>query len=190
MSTRLQSSRLLLCRGNRRFSGYVARQSQRPQPRGLFTRGQTGCLVFGRCFLTVQQPLFLLLENRFGSIACLMSVDIQRRYSFAGGIHPTGSLLLFWRNPPHRTDLPEDRMPSAGPDAVCRCGVGQLNQRRSGLFVPRRTPVRILLLSPCNVSRHSALPFQAAFYGGRVHSGGCHVIELHRTGRQPALFGL
>ena len=84
MSTRLQSRRLLLCRGNRRFSGYVARQSQRPQPRGLFTRGQTGCLVFGRCFLTVQKPLLLFLENRFGSIACLMSVDIQRRYSFSG----------------------------------------------------------------------------------------------------------
>ena len=82
ISTRLQSRRLLL--GNQRFSGYVARQSQRPQPRGLFTRGQTGCLVFGRCFLTVQKPLLLFLENRFGSIACLMSVDIQRRYSFSG----------------------------------------------------------------------------------------------------------
>jgi hypothetical protein len=86
MSTRLQSRRLLL--GNRRFSRYVARQSQRPQPRGLFTRSQTGCLVFGRCFLTVEQPLLLFLENRFGSIACLMSVDIQRRYSFSGDPTP------------------------------------------------------------------------------------------------------
>ena len=103
MSTRLQSRRLLL--GNRRFSGYVARQSQRPQPRGLFTRGQTGCLVFGRCFLTVQQPLLLFLENRFGSIACLMSVDIQRRYSFV--------VTPFRANPPHRTELPGDRMPFA-----------------------------------------------------------------------------
>jgi hypothetical protein len=120
MSTRLQSRRLLLCRGNRRFSGYVARQSQRPQPRGLFTRGQTGCLVFGRCFLTVQKPLLLFLENRFGSIACLMSV--QRRYSFSG------------------ESTPQDR-PSWGPDAVCgtgrrlpmcRCGLGRLNQRSSG----------------------------------------------------------
>jgi len=84
MSTRLQSRRLLL--GNRRFSRYVARQSQRPQPRGLFTRSQTGCLVFGRCFLTVQQPLLLLLENRFGSIACVMSV--QRRYSCSGESTP------------------------------------------------------------------------------------------------------
>jgi hypothetical protein len=169
MSTRLQSRRLLL--GNRRFSGYVARQSQRPQPRGLFTRGQTGCLVFGRCFLTVPQPLLLFLENRFGSIACLMSVDIQRRYSFSGESTPAGR-------------------PCLGPDAVCRCGVDQLNQRRSSLFVPRRTSVLILSPWPCNVSQHNALPFQAAFYGGRVHFGGCHGIEGHRTGRQPALSGL
>jgi hypothetical protein len=120
-STRLQSRRLVLCRRRRRFSGCVARQSQRPQPRGLFTRGQTGCLVFGRCFLTVEPPLFLLLENRFGSIACPMSVDIQRRYSF-------------WANPPHRTDLPGDRMPSAD----LPMWVSQPGQRRCGLFVPRR----------------------------------------------------
>ena len=106
MSTRLQSRRLLLCRcfcagGNRRCSSYVARQSERPQPRGLFTRGQTGCLVFGRCFLTVQQPLLLFLENRLGSIACLMSV--QRRYSFSGEPTPpdrpclgTGCHLPMW----------------------------------------------------------------------------------------------
>jgi hypothetical protein len=66
----------------------------------------------------------------------------------------------------------------------------QLNQRRSSLFVPRRTPVLILSPWPCNVSQHSALPLQAAFYGGRVHSGGCHGIEGHRTSRQPALFGV
>jgi hypothetical protein len=108
----LKSSRLLLCRENRRFSGYVARQSQRPQPRGLFTRGQTGCLVFGHCLLTLSQPLFLFLENRFGSITCLVSVDVQLRYSFSG-------------EPAQRTNLP------GGPDAVCRCGVGQLSQRRS-----------------------------------------------------------
>ena len=171
ISTRLQSSRLLLCRGNRRFSSGVACQSQRPQPRGLFTHGQMGCLVFGHCFLTVLQPLFLLLENRIGSIACLMSVDIQRRYSFLG------------------ESTPQDR-PSWGPDAVCRCGVGQLNQRRSRLFVSRRAPVLILSPWPCNVSQNSALPSQAALYGERVHSGGCHVIEVHKTGRQPALFGL
>ena len=117
---RLQLSRLLLCRGSRRFSCYVARQSKRPQPRGLFTRGQTGCLVFGHCFLTLEPPLFFLLEDRLGSTACLMSV--QRRYS------------LLWRNPSQRTDL------AWGPDAVCRCGVGQLNQRRSSLFVPRAPP--------------------------------------------------
>src|SRR5262249_25686791 len=78
--------------------GCVARQSQRPQPRGLFTRGQTGCLVFGHRFLTLEPLLFLLLENRFGSVACVMSV--QRRYSFSG-------------ESPHRTDPPGDRMPSA-----------------------------------------------------------------------------
>jgi hypothetical protein len=106
-----QSRRLLL--GNRRLSRYVARQSERPQPRGLFTRGQTVCLVFGRCFLTVQQPLLLLLENRFGSIACLMSV--QRRYSCSG------------------ESTPQDR-PSWGTGCrswgtgcrlpICRCGLG------------------------------------------------------------------
>jgi hypothetical protein len=99
-----QSRRLLL--GNRRLSRYVARQSERPQPRGLFTRGQTVCLVFGRCFLTVQQPLLLLLENRFGSIACLMSV--QRRYSCSG------------------KSTPQDR-PSWGTGCrlpICRCGLG------------------------------------------------------------------
>jgi len=41
-----------------------------------------------------RKPLFPLLENRLGSIAYLMSVDIQRRYSFAGGIHPTGQAFL------------------------------------------------------------------------------------------------
>jgi hypothetical protein len=102
--TRPQSRRLLL--GNRRLSRYVARQSERPQPRGLFTRGQTVCLVFGRCFLTVQQPLLLLLENRFGSIACVMSV--QRRYSCSG------------------ESTPQDR-PSWGTGCrlpICRCGLG------------------------------------------------------------------
>jgi hypothetical protein len=102
-----KSRRLLLCRGNRCFRANVARQSERLQPRGLFTRGQTGCLVFGRCFLTVQQPLLLLFENRFGSIACLISV--QRRYSFSG------------------ESTPQDRL-SWGPDAVCRCAdVGLVN---------------------------------------------------------------
>jgi hypothetical protein len=148
MSTRLQSRRLLL--GNRRFSRYVARQSQRPQPRGLFTRGQTGCLVFGRCFLTVEQPLLLFLENRFGSIACLMRVDIQRRYSFSGESTPQDRPVLGTGR----------RLP------ICRCGLGRLIQRRSGLFVPRGTSVLILSPWPCNVSPHSALPFQAAFYGG------------------------
>lgn len=107
---RLQSRRLLLCRGNRSFSRYVARQPERPQPRGLFTRGQTVCLVFGRCFLTVQQPLLLLLENRLGSITCLMSVDIQRRYSFSGESHPAGQSFL---GTGHR--LP-----------ICRCGLSRL----------------------------------------------------------------
>jgi hypothetical protein len=146
LSTRLQSSRLLLCRGSRRFSSYVARQSKRPQPRGLFTRGQTGCLVFGHCFLTLEPPLFLLLENCLGSTACLMSV--QRRYSFSGESTPADRPCLGW-----------------GPDAVCRCGVGQLSQRRSELFVPRRIAVLVLPPWPCNVSQRGALPFQAAFMG-------------------------
>jgi hypothetical protein len=95
--------------GEPAFFAHVARQSERPQPRGLFTHGQTVCLVFGRCFLTVQQPLLLFLENRFGSIACLMSVDIQRRYSFAG------------------ESTPQDRA-SWGPDAICRfADVGLVN---------------------------------------------------------------
>jgi hypothetical protein len=64
-----------------------------PQPRGLFTRGQTVCLVFGHCFLTLAQPLFLFLENGFGSIACLISVDIQLRYSFPGEV-PRGQTSL------------------------------------------------------------------------------------------------
>jgi hypothetical protein len=97
---------MLLCRENRRFSGYVARQSQRPQPRGLFTRGQTVCLVFGHCFLTLSQPLFLF-ENGFGSITCLISVDIQLRYSFPG-------------EPAQRTNLP------GRPDAVS-ADVGLVN---------------------------------------------------------------
>jgi hypothetical protein len=172
MFTRLQSRRLLL--GNRRFSGYLARQSQRPQPRGLFTRGQTGCLVFGRCFLTVEQPLLLFLENRFGSIACLMSVDIQRRYSFSA-------------NPPHRTELPE------GPDAICRfADVGLSTEPTPFRLICSAPHLRphsfALAMQRCpNIARyHSKRPF----YGGRVHFGGCHGIEGHRTGRQPALSGL
>jgi hypothetical protein len=108
----LKSSRLLLCGENRRFSGYVARQSQRPQPRGLFTRGQTGCLVFGHCFLALSQPLFLFLENGFGSITCLISVDMQLSLLLAGRAYP------------------EDKSPW-GPDAVCRRRVSQPRQRRS-----------------------------------------------------------
>jgi hypothetical protein len=68
MCTRLQSSRLLLCRGNRRFSGYVARQSQRPADRQNFTKvvktrescraedddhHATGVKVGERCFGTL-----------------------------------------------------------------------------------------------------------------------------------------
>jgi hypothetical protein len=45
----------------------------------------------------------------------------------------------------------------------------QLNQRRSSLFVPRGTSVLILSPWHATLSQHSALPFQAAFYGGRVH---------------------
>jgi hypothetical protein len=40
--------------------------------------------VFVHCFLTLSRPLFLFLENRFGSITSLFSVDIQLRCSFAG----------------------------------------------------------------------------------------------------------
>ena len=74
-----------------------------------------------------------------------MSMDIQRRYSFSD------------------ESTPQDR-PSWGPDAVCRCGVGQLNQRRFGLFVPRRTPVLISLTLAMqrvpNLARyHSKRPF-------------------------------
>jgi hypothetical protein len=178
MSTRLQSRRLLVCRGNRRFSGYVARQSERLQPRGLFTRGQTGCLIFGHCFLTVSQPLFLLLENRLGSIACLMSIDIQRRYSFSGESTP--------QDRPSWDRMPWDRMPFAD---VPMWG-----------WSTEPTPFRLICSAPhlhphsfalaMQRVQHSALPFQAALYGGGFTPGGCHVIEGHRTGRQPALSGL
>jgi hypothetical protein len=72
-----EGSRLLLCEGSWRFQGCVACQPQRPQSRGLFTRGRTRCLVFGQCLLTLLQPLFLFLENRFGSVTCPFSVGIQ-----------------------------------------------------------------------------------------------------------------
>ena len=142
ISTRLQSSRLLLCRGNRRFSSGVACQSQHPQPRGLFTHGQMGCLVFGHCFLTVLQPLFLLLENRIGSIACLMSVDIQRRYSFFWRIHPTGQTFL---------------------GTGCRLPMWGWSTEPTPFQVICSTPRPVLILSPwpCNVSQNSALPLQA-----------------------------
>jgi hypothetical protein len=152
------------CRGNRRFSRYVARQSQRPQPRGLFTRGQTGCLVFGRCFLTVQKPLLLLLENRFGSIACLMSV--QRRYSFSG------------------ESTPQDR-PSWEPDAVCRFAMWA--------WSTESTPFRLICSAPhlrphyfrpghatCpNIARyHSKRPFMGE---GSLRRLSCHRGSQNRS---------
>jgi hypothetical protein len=173
MSTRLQSRRLLL--GNRRFSRYVARQSQRPQPRGLFTRSQTGCLVFGRCFLTVEQPLLLFLENRFGSIACLMSVDIQRRYSFSGESHPTGQSFLRDRMP--FADLPMWAWSTDSTPFRLICSARHLRPHSFALAM-QRCP---------NIARyHSKRPFM----GKGSLSGGCHGIEGHRTSRQPALSGL
>jgi hypothetical protein len=33
--------------------------------------------------LTLAQPLFFFLENRFGSVTCPFCVDVQTRYSFS-----------------------------------------------------------------------------------------------------------
>lgn len=92
-----------MCEGSRRFQGCVACQPQRPQSRGLFTRGRTRCLVFGQCLLTLLQPLFLFLENCFGSVTCPFSVGIQ--------------LVT-----PFRANPPAGRLPAPGADAAIDVG--------------------------------------------------------------------
>jgi hypothetical protein len=77
--------RALLC-GQDRHSvvGCIARQSERPQPCGLFANGMPVCFAFGHCILALPQTLFLLLEKRFGPIKSLIGFHAQRRNSFRG----------------------------------------------------------------------------------------------------------
>jgi hypothetical protein len=66
------------------------------------------CFVFGHCFLALPQPLFLLLEKRFGPIKGLMSSYAQHRNSF-------------WANLPRRRSSRPDALPM---------GVDELEQHR------------------------------------------------------------
>jgi hypothetical protein len=116
--TRIRSSGLLLGRRNRRFQACVACQPQRPQSGGLLTRGRTRCLVFGHCLLPLSQLLFLFLESRFGSVACLFSVGVQF------------SLLLFGIRS-------QDRLSCLRTGCRLSMWDAQSSQRRSRLFVPR-----------------------------------------------------
>src|SRR5262249_46637922 len=79
---------------------------------------------------------------------------------------------------PHRTDPPGDRMPSAD--------VGLVN---------KPTPFRVICSAPHpNSQAMQRVPkWRVAIasgllwgkgYGARVHRGGCHVVEAHRTGRR------
>jgi hypothetical protein len=65
--------------------GRIARQSQRPQSRGLFQYRKPVGLVLDHGLLAVSQPLLFLLESCFGTFFVLILSIIphrQRRYSW------------------------------------------------------------------------------------------------------------